>query len=263
MRHDIVVSAERLNYLFAILVYSDWLAQSSISPLSCHLVKSNSACLLTRVLCPCHLVGALLSYCLGDCVLICNHDSVRIDRSFPAPRNALLQLDLLRSELGALNFAVVSPFIKLYVRLRIPLIWPRCVQLSSLRKESSVVSSTLFNRLCLVVKIAALSWTLKVADGLFELTVRFSLALIGLVPLDWGLPVACTLTWVAFEGHFAPMDWNYGVHHVLKWRLASVLLAAVLFTQIIIVMSIAHLVHHSIVSLLESYSNSALLSLLG
>ena len=122
VRHYIIVSAQRLNNLLAILIDSYRLAQGSPSPLACKLIESNSACLLTWIFCTCHLIRALLSHCLGDCVLICNHNSVRIDRSFPASRNSLLQLYLLRSEFRALDLPIVSPFIKLYIRLRIPLV---------------------------------------------------------------------------------------------------------------------------------------------
>ena len=122
VRHDVIVSAERLNDLLAVLIDSDRLAQGSSSPLACKLVESNSACLLTWVLCTCHLIRALLNHCFGDCVLICNHHSVRIYRPFSPSRNSLLQLDLLRSEFGALDLPVVSPLIKLLVRLRISLV---------------------------------------------------------------------------------------------------------------------------------------------
>ena len=101
---------------------------------------------------------------------------MRIYRSFPPSRNSLLQLDLLRSEFGALDLSIISPFIKLYVRLRISLVQSLSVQLSRLWKEPSVVSSTFFDGLGLVVKISALSWTIKVGDGLLKMTARICLA---------------------------------------------------------------------------------------
>ena len=251
VRHNLVVTPQRLDYLLPVLVNNDGLAEVA-STFICKLVHSNRvrACLVADR----NMSASALSLfqvnqiaCLAafvhvstvdfDCSLICPQRKRGL--SSPAAHGRRW-VDLHGAELRRLN--IFRPLVILVLHAHSSLLW-LCIQSADCIRLNST-RLILHDHSGFVVHLTrTFAGTLEGGD-LLMLVLLAGLSVHALLRRQLRVCVAGAL-----EGHLASLDGDYGVNDILERAL-------VIFAVIV-----AHLVGHS-VPLLQAHPNSTLLPLL-